>query len=81
MDLVVGSTRPAFGDPSHDATGRHWPATVHAVEHDDGTEPYRARCGAIVLFRYPDDPWPPGTREDWCPACVRLTHPIGWVSG
>lgn len=69
--LVVGSDRPI--QVSRTDTGRRWPSTVHAVGATPEAEPFTAMCGAFVLFKYGDLPWPPGTNEDSCPGCVRAT--------
>ena len=78
-DLVVGSNLPAADSPS--GRTRRWPTTVHAVDAEQDGEPYKAMCGTFVIYRYDDDPWPPGIAEDWCPACVRLSKPEGWLAG
>ena len=68
---VVGSDRPI--SVTDTATGRRWPGTVHAVGAKPEVETFAAVCGALVLFKYEDLPWPPGTNEDSCPGCVRAT--------
>jgi hypothetical protein len=76
--LVVGTNLPVKGyDPSN---ARRYPTTVHAVDDLQEHEPIQALCGTFVLYRYTEDPWPPGLHEDWCPACVRCTEKA-WRQG
>lgn len=77
-ELVVGTNHPMATLVAD--RGRRYPTTVHAVDAEAEDEPFKALCGNFVIYRYNEDPWPPGIPEDWCPRCVRLSEK-GWRNG